>query len=161
MRHVITRHLVFPALCILAACNLGHAADHYPDFSGVWKMNPAKSVLGPIPAPTSLTRRIVHADPSLTITEEQKGGSGDHVSTRRYTTNGREVTFQEDGSTVVATAAWEGDALLIRSKADVGGTTFVFVQKMTLSDAGKNLTDALQIMTPQVEINATYSFDKK
>jgi hypothetical protein len=161
MRHVITRHSLFSALCVFAASILGHAADQHPDFSGEWKMNPAKSVLGPIPAPASLVRRFVHADPSLTITEEQKGGSGDHVSTRRYTTDGREVTFQEDGSTVVATAAWEGDALLIRSKADVGGTTFVFVQKMTLSDGGKTLTDALQIITPQGEINATYWFDKQ
>ncbi len=155
MRHVIKRHHIFPALCILAASTLAPAADQHPDFSGEWKMNPAKSALGPIPAPTSLTRRIIQADPSLTITEEQKGGSGDHASTRRYTTNGSQVTFQEDGSTVVATAAWEGNALLIRSKADAGGTTFVFVQKMTLSDDGKILTDALQIMTPQGEINAT------
>jgi len=161
MRHVTKRHHFFYALCLLAACSLALDADNKPDFSGVWKINLAKSALGPIPVPASLTRRIVHADPSLIITEEQKGGSGDHVLTRRYNTDGHEVTFQENGSTVVATSAWEGDTLLIRSKADAAGTTFVFVQKLTLSDDGKTLTDALQITTPQGEINAIYRFDKQ
>jgi hypothetical protein len=158
MRHVFRRHVIWPAA---ALCILTFAAGNKPDFSGEWKMNAAKSTFGPIPAPTSLTRRIVHADPSLTVTEEQKGGSGDHVSVRRYTIDGGEVTFQEAGSTVVATAWWEGDALVIRSKADSGGTTFVFVEKMILSDNGKTLTDALQVTTPQGDLSARYWFDKQ
>ena len=67
-------------------------------------MNTAESALGPVPVPLSLVRRVIHSDPSLAITEEQKGGSGDHVVVRHYTTDGKQVTFQEDGANVVATA---------------------------------------------------------
>jgi hypothetical protein len=148
-------------LCILAAWSLAAAADNKPNFSGEWKMNLAQGVLGPIPAPASLTRRIVHSEPSLIITEDQKGGSGDHVFTRHYTTDGKQVAFLENGANITARARWEGAALLIASEADAGGTTVAFVERMTLSNAGKTLTDFLHIVTPQGEIDATYSFEKQ
>jgi hypothetical protein len=149
------------AICILAAWSLAAAADKKPNFSGEWKMNPAKSTLGSIPAPLSLVRRVTHAEPSLTITEEQKGGSGDHVSTRSYTTNGKQVTFQENGANVVATAAWDGDALVIKANADTGGIAIAFTERMTLSNGDKTLTDALRVVTPQGEFEAIYSFEKQ
>jgi hypothetical protein len=149
------------AICILAAWSLAAAADNKPNLSGEWKMNPAKSALGSIPAPLSLVRKVTHADPLLTITEEQKGGSGDHVSIRRYTTDGKQVTFQENGANVVATAAWDGDALVIKANADTGGITIAFIERMTLSNGNKTLTDALHVVTPQGDFDATYFFDKR
>jgi hypothetical protein len=65
----------------------------------------------------------------LTITEEQKGGSGDHATTRHYITDGMPATFEEDGATVVATAAWEGDVLVIKANADAGGTIIAFIER--------------------------------
>jgi hypothetical protein len=149
------------AVCILAAWSVAVAADNKPNFSGEWKMNPGKSVLGPIPAPISLVRRVKHSDPSLTITEEQKGGSGDQATTRHYTTDGKPVTFEENGATVIATANWEGDVLVIKADADTGGAAITFIERMTLSNGGKTLTDALHIVTPQGELDATYSFEKQ
>jgi hypothetical protein len=148
-------------VCMLAALSFAAAAENKPDFSGEWKMNFGKSALGPIPAPTSLVRRIIHSDPTLTITEEQKGGSGDHVTTREYTTDGREVTFQENGATVKATAMWDGESLVIHSNADAGGFVVVFTEKMTLSDGNKVLSNALHVASPQGEIDAIYSFDRQ
>lgn len=51
------------AVCLLAVWSLAAAADNKPNFSSEWKMNTGKSVLGPIPAPISLTCRVVHSDP--------------------------------------------------------------------------------------------------
>jgi hypothetical protein len=147
------------ALCILAACTLCSAAGK-PNFSGEWKMNSGKSAFGPIPPPASLVRKIAHSEPSLTIVEEQKGGAGDHVVTRPYTTDGKPVTFQEDAANIVATATWQGDALVIISKADTGGAAYVFTERMTLSGE-KTLIDAIHIETPQGEVDAIYSFDKQ
>ena len=124
-------------------------------------MNPAKSALGAIPAPLSLVRRIVHSDPALTITEEQKGGSGDHVTTRHYTTDGKQVTFLENGANVVATAVWDGDGLVIKANADAGGVTIAFIETMTLPNGSKALTDGLHVVTPQGEFDATYFFEKQ
>ncbi len=161
MRHVVTQPNLNRAVCLLLFLTSAAAAANKPDFSGEWKMNAGKSVFGPIPVPASLIRRITHSDPSLTITEEQKGGSGDHVSTRRYTTDGKEITFQENGANVEATATWDVDSLLIRSKADTGGVAIVFTEKMTLSDENRTLTDAVRIEAPQGALNATYVFDKQ
>jgi hypothetical protein len=148
------------ALCILAVWTLAAAADNKPNFSGDWKMDPGKSVFGSIPAPTSLSRRIVHSDPTLTITEEQKGGSGNYVSTRRYTTDGKQAKFLVNGTNVIATAVWEGDAIVITSEADAGGTTITFTEKLTLSNGNRTLTDVLRMATPQGEMAATYCFER-
>jgi hypothetical protein len=148
------------AVCLMAALALATAADK-PNFSGEWKMNAAKSVLGPVPAPTSWTRKITHAEPSLTIANEQKGGIGEQSYTRTYTTDGKEIAFQSDGTDVKGAATWQGDALVIRSYADAGGTTISITEKMTLSGGNKTLTDAVHIVTPTGEIDVTYIFDEQ
>jgi hypothetical protein len=163
MRHVVTQHIK-EAVCTFLSISLAAslvAAAPKPDFSGKWEMNASKSAFGPIPIPTSLIRTIIHAEPSLTITEEQKGGSGDHVSTRQYSTDGKQSTFQESGAVVNATATWDGGSLVIRSTAETGGVAIVFTERMTLSNENKTLTDAVHIETPQGGLDATYSFDKR
>jgi hypothetical protein len=132
-----------------------------PDFSGVWKLDVARSAFGPIPAPSSVTRTINHADPLLSIAEEQKGGMGDQSYTRKYTTDGKEITYLENGANVKASANWEGDAIVIRSIADAGGTTLQFIQRWTLSGDGKALTDVTQVVSPQGEFQITYVFEKR
>ena len=53
---------------IAAAANMAAAADK-PDFSGDWKMDTDKSVFGPLPPPTSMTRKIDHKDPAITVNQ--------------------------------------------------------------------------------------------
>jgi hypothetical protein len=132
-----------------------------PDFTGAWKLNLAKSILGPIPAPASVTRKINHAEPSLAISEEQKGGTGDQSYTRTYTTDGKEISYLENSANVKASATWDGDAIVIRSIADAGGTTLQFTQRMTLSNGEKTLTDVIQVVGPQGSFTITYVFDKQ
>ena len=64
MKHVIGSVL---ALALLA----GVQPAGKPNFSGDWKLNLEKSNFGAVPPPTSITRKIVHAEPSLTIDEVQ------------------------------------------------------------------------------------------
>ena len=40
------------------------------------------------------------------------------------------ATFEENGVTVLATAAWEGDVLVIKANADAGGTIITFIERM-------------------------------
>jgi hypothetical protein len=54
--------------CLLFASSA--AAAEQPNFSGDWKMNAAKSTFGPLP-PTSMSRKITHVEPSLTIVEDR------------------------------------------------------------------------------------------
>jgi hypothetical protein len=147
-------------LCFVTLLSLA-ATENKPNFSGTWKLNVNKSALGPIPAPISLMRTVTHSDPSLAITEEQKGGSGDHVFTRRYTTDGKQVEFLENGANVKAHASWAGESLVIESNADAGGITIAFVEKLTLSNGGNTLSDAIHVVTPQGEFDATLSFERQ
>ncbi|HEV3331842.1 MAG TPA: hypothetical protein VG096_12715 [Bryobacteraceae bacterium] len=147
-------------VCLIAALAFTAAAADKPNFSGEWKLNASKSELGPVPAPTSFTRKIMHAEPSLIITDDQKGGTGDQNSTRNYTTDGKEITYQMNGADVKAAATWDGDGLIIRSNADAGGITISFVEKMALTGGNKTLTDAIHIGTPQGDLDITYIFDR-
>jgi hypothetical protein len=149
------------AVYLIAALAITAAAADKPNISGEWKMNLAKSVFGPVPAPTSFTRKVTHAEPSLTITDDQKGGTGDQSDTRRYITDGKEIEYQANGANVKGAASWEGDALVIKSLVDAGGISISVAEKMTLSDGNKTLTDAVHIVTPQGDIDITYIFDKQ
>jgi hypothetical protein len=151
-------------LCLFAALAIAAitaAAADKPNFSGEWKMNLAKSIFGPVPPPTSFTRKVTHSEPSLTIADDQKGGAGDQSDTRTYTTDGKEISYQANGANVKGAASWEGDTLVIWSNADAGGTTISIVEKMTLSDGNKILADGVHIVTPLGEIDVKYIFDRQ
>src|SRR5579863_7588203 len=110
-------------ICILVAAlaSIALAADK-PNFSGDWKLNSAKSNMGPVPPPTSYVRKVTHAEPSITIEDTQTGTAlGDQHDTRTYTTDGKEIAYQANGADVKSVLTWDGDALQINSKASVQG----------------------------------------
>lgn len=151
------------AMCVLAAAvaTTALAADK-PNFSGDWKLNAAKSNLGAMPAPTSYTRKVTHAEPSITIEDTQIGTpAGDQHDTRTYTTDGKEISYQANGADVKSAATWDGDVLQIDSKTSVQGTDVVVKDKMTLGDGGKTLNDAVHITTPQGDLDLVFVFDKQ
>lgn len=152
---------LYIGLFAIAAVSSVAAADK-PNFSGDWKLNAAKSKFGPVPAPVTYTRKVTHAEPTLTIEDTQTGSPlGDQHDTRTYTTDGKEISFQSNGADVKASATWDGDALQISSKASVQGTDIVFKDKLSLDGDGKTLTDNLHIATPQGELDITLVFDKQ
>ena len=130
-----------------------------PNFSGEWKMNPAKSNFGPVPAPTANTRSITHAEPAITIVEDQKSPMGDATMTRKYVTDGSDMTFQVNGADVKGSAKWVDSALLMVSQVDAIGMTFN--DTMTLSADGKTLTSVVRITSPQGEVEITVVFEKQ
>ena len=112
---------VFCALFALTTFAGTVAAADKPNFSGDWKMNAAKSNFGPIPGPASIVRKVTHAEPSLSIVEEQQGDQGTQVTTRKYTTDGKDMTFESSGAVVRGTAVWEGNTLILTSVVDAIG----------------------------------------
>jgi hypothetical protein len=130
-----------------------------PDFSGEWKMNAAKSNFGAIAAPEFITRSITHAEPSLTIVEEQRPAMGDEKVTRQYVTDGSPTTFQSGGATVKTSAVWKEKTLQVNSSVDEIGLTFV--DHMSLSDDGKTLTSAVTISSPQGDVDLTLVFERQ
>jgi hypothetical protein len=140
---------------------VGYSADK-PNFSGNWTLDATKSDFGPMPAPSAMTRKVEHSDPSLTYTQEVQGGpQGDQTITMKYSTDGSETTNDLMGNPLKTTAKWDGSALVITGKADFGGNEVTLTDKWTLSDDGKVLTDALHFESSQGAADVTYVMNKK
>jgi hypothetical protein len=139
------KKLMSTLFVIAAAAGMAIAADK-PDFSGTWKMDPDKSVFGPLPPPTSITTKISHKDPDLTVATTQVGP--DQESTFKYSTDGKETTNSMQGNEVKSKAVWEGKTLVVSSNLDAGGAQIKLTAKYSLSDDGKTLTNALTINSP-------------
>ena len=149
--------LLGPILALAIAA--GGQAPAKPDFSGEWKMNPTKSDFGVLPPPASIRRTITHAEPSLTIVEDQRSDFGDMSTTRKYQTDGTETTFTSNGAEVKSSAKWDGGIMLVVSKVDSVGLTFN--DKMSLSPDGKTLVSQLHISSPQGDVDIMIAFDKQ
>lgn len=65
-------------------------AQGKPDFSGTWKIDPAKSDFGPAPPPDTMVQKIVHTEPNIKVNLVQTGGTGDMSLDLVYTTDGKE-----------------------------------------------------------------------
>jgi hypothetical protein len=154
------KKLMSTLFVIAAAANMAVAGDK-PDFSGSWKMDADKSVFGPMPPPTSMTCKIAHKDPDLSIEQQQSGAQGDQTMTFKYSTDGKETTNSLMGNDVKSKAAWDGKVLVVKSSLDAGGTEVKLTSKYSLSDDGKTLTQALSISAPQGDFDMTYVLVKQ
>jgi hypothetical protein len=145
---------------VAALAALGMAADK-PNFSGDWSINVDKSAFGPMPPPSSLTRKIAHTDPAVTVDEAQSGAQGDMKRTVKYSTDGKETSNDFMGQSMKSTAAWDGSKLVITTKGDFGGTEVKLIDTWSLSGDGKELTDVMHIVSPQGEFDITFVLGKK
>ena len=145
-------------LALLALVGIAAAADK-PNFSGTWKMNPAKSAYGQIPPPESFTRNIEHAEPSISIAEEQTGPGSQPPSKRAMKTDGQPVMNEINNIPVKLTATWDGAALMANTNVESMGVTFK--DKMSLSTDGKELTSVVQIESTAGSIELKIVFDKQ
>jgi hypothetical protein len=143
-------------LAMAAAAGLMAAADK-PNFSGEYTMDAAKSDFGPAPPPSTMTRKVTHSDPAMTVVEARD----DQSTTVKYSTDGKETTNELMGAPTKSTAKWDGNALLVVTKADFQGTEITINSKWTLSPDGKVLTDTWHLVTPQGEFDMTYVLNKK
>src|SRR5277367_3775731 len=149
------RTLVRSVVLLAAIATLAPGADK-PNFSGDWTLDSSKSEFGPMPGPASMTRKIDHSDPGLTVTQATTGGpQGDQTLTMKYSTDGKETVNQFMGNDVKAKASWDGKTLVIAMIADFGGSEIKLTDKWTLSEDGKTLTDSSHIAMPQGEFDMT------
>jgi hypothetical protein len=149
------------ALVLAATASVGLAQSH-PNFSGEWTLDLAKSDLGIIPPPATMTRKVDHKDPAVNVEEKQTGGQqGDTTANMKYDATGAETANSMFGGQAKSTAKWDGKALAINTKGDFQGNELTITSKWTLSDDGKVWTDAWHIATPQGELDVTWVLNKK
>src|SRR5690242_7996037 len=83
------------------------AADSKPDFSGDWKMDPARSDFGPMPMPEKVQEKIVHKEPALEVNSLQVDGSGERKLDLNYRTDGTPTKSKIGENEVTSTAVWD------------------------------------------------------
>ena len=106
-----------------------------------------------------MTRKIVHAEPSMTIDEVQVSPLGEQTTTRSYKTDGSAMTFTVNGATVNGSAKWVKNVLEVLSNVETIGMSFT--DRMTLSPDGKTLTSAVVVTSPQGNMDITAVFEKQ
>ncbi len=130
------RFLVVLAILTIAALPLLAK----PNFAGNWKLNVSKSDFGRMPAPDSMTQKITHEDPSLTVAVKQTSERGEFEYESKYTTDGNECTNQFGPNSTKSTLKYDGETLLIETKGKFGDNEFTMLDKWTLSEDGKVMT---------------------
>jgi hypothetical protein len=134
-------------------------ASDKPSYSGEWKMNAAASNFGQLPSPNSFVRKIEHADPALSIVEDQFAGGTQSTTTRKISTDGKPATLELNGFPAVCSAVWDGkDIVATTNMASVG---VKFTDRMSLSPDGKTLTSKVQIASSQGDGEVTIVFERQ
>jgi hypothetical protein len=111
-----------------------------PNFAGNWKLNASKSDFGQMPAPDSMTQKIAHEDPNLTVAVKMSTEQGEMEFESKYTTDGKECTNQFGPNPVKSILKYDGETLLIETKGSFGDNPYTMTDKWALSEDGKVLT---------------------
>lgn len=157
MLTVMKTCLSFRGLIVVVTLALAASlqAQAKPDFSGVWTVVADKSDFGPMPPPTSMTRTIVHKDPSIKMTLTQTGGTmGDSTTNLSFTTDGKPQANAVSGSQMTTTAKWEGTAIVMSSTTSMQGADIRIDDRYELAEAGKTLILTRRYFTPAGEVTA-------
>jgi hypothetical protein len=149
------------ALYIVAGLLVAGQAQAKPNFSGEWKLDASKSEFGPMPAPSKRTDKIAHADPNLKVTTTQTGQNGEATVELKYMTDGSETTNELRGAPMKSTSKWDGDTLLITTKASFQGNEITLADKWNVSEDGKFLTISRHIVSPQGELDQKIVLEKQ
>ncbi len=147
------------ALVVLSVGTL--VAQSKPNFDGEWTMVPAKSDFGVIPAPTSSVQKITHKDPDLKVVNTQTNDQGTFTTESNFTTDGKEAINKGRMGEVKSILKWDGNALVMESKADAQGSVVTITNRWTLSEDGKTLTANMHFASAMGEGDAKVVYEKK
>jgi hypothetical protein len=157
MKRRIVLGLMFASVAAFAAAK--------PDFSGSWKLDPAKSDFGQMKAPDKMERVIEHKDPEIKVKTTQSTPNGDRSTETAYTIDGKEQKQDSPRGAVMYTPKWDGDAVVIESRRSVtvGGqqVDITGVERWSLTDGGKSMTIDTKMVLPQGEITMKAVFVKQ
>lgn len=157
----MNRRLFTLAALLALTALLGFAADK-PNFSGVWKINSAKSDFGPMPqGPDKFERTIDHKDPAIKITTVQSMGGNERTTNVEYTINGQEQTIKTAMGEYKATPTWKDAILEVSAKREMQGMEIKSLESWSLSSDGKVLTVETKLSTPQGDFTMKFVLDKQ
>jgi hypothetical protein len=132
-----------------------------PNFAGDWKLNASKSEFGPFPAPSAMTQKNTHEDPSLKTAVKMATENGDFDWAADYKTDGTETSNQLGPSEMKSKAVWQEDTLVITTKGQFGDNPVTLEDKWDLSADGKTLTIRRKWSSQQGEVEQKIVLEKQ
>jgi hypothetical protein len=126
--------------CVIAIIFLLRASAAQSDegFSGLWKLNPARSEIRDLPAPPDTFLKVDQNAAALTcLGSSQEGGTP--TTTSIYPLNGKEEKRQVGDSTTNTVTKWEGAALLVNTLVS-GSRNYTIMERWRRSRDGNTLT---------------------
>lgn len=127
--------------CLVTASPV--SAQTRPDFSGVWRLDAARSRMigaGEAPSPAhQITWLVDHRDPDIAVVVNVRDEQGFHEFSFRCTTDGRECVNELPhlGEVRRLSAVWEADVLVMSQRASTPHGGFTAVDRLSLSDSGQ------------------------
>lgn len=149
------RRLVRSAcLSSLLLCCIAAAAVAQPDLSGRWEPIPEASTVtlpasntapgapSPPPPPRTIALDITHQGLIVTMERRLLQGGQESVRSSTYTLDGPPTVNHNGPIELTTTAAWEGDALVLSSRATIEGRPFGTVRERYSLVAGQLVVDS-------------------
>ena len=134
------------------------------DFSGTWTLNKTKSNFGSLPEqmiPDAATRTITSSEASMKMSGMDKSSRGERALQLTFKLDGSPSVNSQRGADVTTNAAWDGDAVVMKSKIDVGGTAVDMEERYSLSADRQVLFNDTKVMgTPIGDVIIKYAYDR-
>jgi hypothetical protein len=108
-----------------------------------------------------MTMKVTHEDPKLKLEAKQSGENGEMEMTLNYTTDGKECENKFMDNPMKSVVKWEGDVLVINTKASFGGNEFTILDKWQLSEDGKVLTRNQHLASSMGELDMKVVMEKQ
>ena len=153
------RRFMLTGLMLVGAAALTAAAK--PNFTGDWKLNAAKSDFGQFPAPSAMSQKATHEEPSLKVATKMATDNGDMEFESTYSTDGKETTNSFGPNAMKSVAKWEGDTLTIQTKGQFGDAEVTIQDKWELSADGKSITIRRHFASSQGELEQKMVLEKQ
>ncbi len=130
------------------------------NYSGVWRLNVARSDFGGMPAPDARVDVIEHQEPAIKIQVSQDGPDGNHGFAANLTTNGKIVASRFEDLDAKSRASWLGEKLVVDTRMNFQGSEISIETVYELSEGGSALIQSSRAIAPTGEIHQKLVFEK-
>lgn len=132
-----------------------------PNYSGVWKLNAAKSDFSVLPGPEMRVDTIEHTEPAVKISRKENGPEGAREYVLSMTNDGKEQVNPLGPLEAKVSGSWEGNSHVMVMKLKVQDNDVTIKRVSTLSEDGKVMTANSHITSAMGELDQKEVYEKQ